>query len=294
LASPSVAAQDKINVKYTNTRGDEPSIENAGGWAGGKERGKGGGREGGREGGSAPKIVLGRQDYRVAAVDAATGALSWNVSFAVINVHVHGVTDASAPGAAVPGGGGAARRPVRMVATRGGAVHCVDMHSQDWLWTSHLSATAVRAFATGGQAASPASSAGSVRQAVEVQVLASTAAQDKHFEDQFSLQLRASDYQYVAVSNGQVYATGAAIAAPQPTPLLPAAPQAQLGARGRGREGGGGGGGHGGDGGRGGLMIWEPEAGHACVQGSDAFPTCLTGIHHLVPPAPRCRGGYRS
>ena len=92
------------------------------------------------------------------------------------------------------------------------------------------------------------------------------------------MQLRASDFQYVAVSNGQVYATGTAIAAPPSTPLLTATPHAQTSA-GHSGVGVGVGGGSGvetrGEGGRGGpggggLVIWEPEAGHACVPGSAA------------------------
>ena len=95
---------------------------------------------------------------------------------------------------------------------------------------------------------------------------------------QVSLQLRASDFQYVAVSNGQVYATGAAIAAPPHTPLLTSTPHAQTSAghsgvgvgveEGSGVETRGEGGRAGGVGGM--LVIWEPEAGHACVPGSAA------------------------
>ncbi len=300
--------------------GGSAGTEGQGGWEGGWERGRGGGSggAGGLGGGgkifSREKILLGRQDYRVAAVDSMSGGLSWNASFAVVSVHVVG----GAPGAAVPGAGAEAPRPVRVVATQGGAAHCVDMHSGEWLWTAHLSAPAVRALAT------------HPGQVVEVEVVASTAAQDKHFEDQVSLQLRASDflyavnnnflckyyflslsfslcvcvfvcvrvsvcvcvcvyiyvyiqvsmklrasdYQYVAVSNGQVYATGAAIAAPPSTPLLTATPHAQTSAGHAGVRMGVGGEtrGEGGRAGVGGgmLVIWEPEAGHACVPGSTA------------------------
>jgi hypothetical protein len=173
--------------------GGGAGTEGQGGREGGREGGRGGGRGGGGGGG---KILLGRQDYRVAAVDSLSGGLSWNASFAVVNVHVVG----GAPAAAVPGAGAEAPRPVRVVATRGGAAHCVDMHSGEWLWTAHLSAPAVRAFATHPLRQGPLS-AGSVGHVEEVEVVASTAAQDKHFEDQVSLQLRASDFQYVVNDN---------------------------------------------------------------------------------------------
>jgi len=171
--------------------GGSAGTEGQGGWEGGWERGRGGGSggAGGLGGGgkifSREKILLGRQDYRVAAVDSMSGGLSWNASFAVVSVHVVG----GAPGAAVPGAGAEAPRPVRVVATQGGAAHCVDMHSGEWLWTAHLSAPAVRALAT------------HPGQVVEVEVVASTAAQDKHFEDQVSLQLRASDFLYAVNNN---------------------------------------------------------------------------------------------
>jgi outer membrane protein assembly factor BamB len=105
-------------------------------------------------GGAAGRVMIGRQEYTVRAVDPATGALTWNASIASFSVQRPPPSDLEQcrDRRARRGGG-------RMVTTAGGAVHAIDAGSGERLWTAHLAAPAVTAFAV---ALGPGDAGGSV------------------------------------------------------------------------------------------------------------------------------------
>ena len=91
--------------------------------------------------GALGRVMIGRQEYTVRAVDSATGALTWNASIASFSVQRPGPADPH-----LCRGARARRRGGRMVTTAGGAVHAIEAGSGERLWTAHLAAPAVAAF----------------------------------------------------------------------------------------------------------------------------------------------------
>eukprot|EP00288_Rhodomonas_lens_P008747 CAMPEP_0177738190 /NCGR_PEP_ID=MMETSP0484_2-20121128/26314_1 /TAXON_ID=354590 /ORGANISM="Rhodomonas lens, Strain RHODO" /LENGTH=316 /DNA_ID=CAMNT_0019252077 /DNA_START=52 /DNA_END=999 /DNA_ORIENTATION=+ len=138
------------------------------------------------------KVLVGRQEFCVTAIDPATGAQSWNATVSFYS-DVLSLQPNGSPSPVTP------REPtVRLVTTRGGAVHAVDRESGDRLWTAHLQSPAVRAFSMVGDG-----------ERAEIEIHASASSNDNHYVDDDSSVLGEDQFHLVAYTgNRQLYARG--------------------------------------------------------------------------------------
>uniref|UniRef100_A0A7S4UAD2 Pyrrolo-quinoline quinone repeat domain-containing protein n=1 Tax=Guillardia theta TaxID=55529 RepID=A0A7S4UAD2_GUITH len=156
------------------------------------------------------RLLLGRKDLRVSAIDPSTGRMSWNATLSFFSdLKVRSLQQDSLS----PLDDLAKPVPLRIVTTAGGGAHAIDPHTGERRWTAHLSAPVLRAFqVSGGRRRS--------MEVGEVEVVASTAVEENHYVDEDSQRLQEDAFLFVSSLNHQLYARGSVIAG-RMKPLLP-------------------------------------------------------------------------
>ena len=163
------------------------------------------------------RMLVGRQDYNVRAVDSRSGALSWNASISTFTVESPILSKGNTEICELRGAGRGTLP--RLVTTAGGTVHAIDVLGER-LWTAHLAAPAVKAFALSFGMAEGSMAEGSFGHAdsepgrwvlcevSEREVLASASSLENHYVDETSRQLDGEQFQFIGMQDRQIYARG--------------------------------------------------------------------------------------